>query len=574
MCPVSTLSGSKDVSVATLGVGVGLRAPHYRAFLEQRPKVDWLEVHTENYLNPGGWDRHVLTRLRAHYPISLHGVGLGIGSARALCHTHLQRIKDLVDAIEPVLISEHLCWGAAGERHLNDLLPLPMTDAVLTLVCDRVDRLQSLLGRQVLLENVSTYLRFRDDVMSEAQLLAEVVSRTGCGVLLDVNNLYVNQCNHQENALTALHELAPGSIGEIHLAGHLVTPDAVVDHHGDRVAAPVWQLYRQAMERFGQVPTLIEWDTDLPALEILLDEASKARDIASACSMHSPLSINAPGVKNVPQICHPSSSVAALDAQQRLFASALLDHKVEHALLPVFQGKVEARQPRLALYRGNLSATWSKTLRAAYPVLHALVGNEFFDGMARQYGKLTPSSSGDLNCMGEQLAGFLAVFEPAKDYPYFPEMARLEWACHQAYFAGNRPLLAPTDLARLAPPVLEQTMFAMHPGFQLFRSDWAVAELWLAHQSDSDHDFPAQMACVNHAMVVRPHWKSHIVLLVPAAYAGLRVLHSGGTFGQALDAAFDVDPDFDVGFHLQHWLQHGVFSALEAASPSLAHLNK
>lgn len=182
-----------------LGVGVGLRAPHYREFLERRPQIGWLEVHTENYLDAGGWDAHVLQLLRRDYSISLHGVGLGIGSARGFSERHLARVREVVQRIEPALVSEHLCWGTVGDRHLNDLLPLPLTRAALDLVCERVECIQEALGRRILLENVSTYLRYREDAMSEAEFLAIVAARTGCGILLDVNNLYVNLRNHGED---------------------------------------------------------------------------------------------------------------------------------------------------------------------------------------------------------------------------------------------------------------------------------------------------------------------------------------------------------------------------------------
>jgi uncharacterized protein (UPF0276 family) len=262
-------------------VGIGLRAPHYREFLARRPPVDWLEVHSENYFGDGGWDLHVLQALRADYPVSLHGVGLGLGSARGCDDRHVERLSRLVRRIEPALVSEHLCWSASVDQHFNDLLPLPLTEESLRLVCERTDALQTALAREVLVENVSSSLRYRADVYAEAQFLCELAARTGCGVLLDVNNLFVNQCNHGESALAAMTELNPGCVRELHLAGHRVTPDAVIDHHGDRVAEPVWALYRAALRRFGPCATLIEWDTDIPALDVLLEEAATAR---AACA--------------------------------------------------------------------------------------------------------------------------------------------------------------------------------------------------------------------------------------------------------------------------------------------------
>nr|WKF61937.1 hypothetical protein HUO10_006469 [Paraburkholderia busanensis] len=272
MNPAALLPG------APRGAGIGLRHAHYRDFLAATPPVDWVEVHSENYFGDGGFDLHVLESVRRELPVSLHGVGLGLGSAAPLDRTHVAKLDRLVERIEPALVSEHLCWGTTVGGHLNDLLPMPLTDAALALLCARVGELQDALGRTVLLENVSTYVRFNDDQYGETAFLAELAKRSGCGILLDLNNLYVNQCNHGEDARAAMDALKPGTIGEIHLAGHRVTDVAVIDDHGSRVADPVWALYDYALQRFGALPVLIEWDTRLPALDVLLDEARRARE--------------------------------------------------------------------------------------------------------------------------------------------------------------------------------------------------------------------------------------------------------------------------------------------------------
>ena len=234
-------------------------------------------MHSENYFGAGGLDRHVLERVRADFPISLHGVGLGLGSAEGFSEMHAATVKQLADWIEPAFVSEHLCWCAGLERNFNDLLPLPYTAEALDLVSARVREFQDLLGRQILVENVSAYVAFAESAVAEGEFIAELVRRTGCGVLLDVNNLYVNQVNLGTGALQQMQWLPPDSVKEIHLAGHLVTDKALIDTHGDRVADAVWRLFDAALERFGPVATLIEWDTDVPALEVLLQEAAKAR---------------------------------------------------------------------------------------------------------------------------------------------------------------------------------------------------------------------------------------------------------------------------------------------------------
>ncbi|HEY0847612.1 MAG TPA: DUF692 family protein [Noviherbaspirillum sp.] len=530
------------VSETMLGIGIGLRAMHYRDFLEHRPAVDWLEVHTENYLAAGGWDRHVLDTLRKDYPVSLHGVGLGIGSARGFRAEHLLRIRELVRRIEPALISEHLCWSAVDDRQLNDLLPIPLTRDALAMVCERVDQIQETLGRRILLENVSSYLRYRSDAMSEAEFLAEVATRTGCGILLDVNNLYVNQCNHAEDAVAAMAAMPVDAVGEMHLAGHLVTPDAVIDHHGDRIAPAVWDLYAKALERFGAVSTLIEWDTDIPALTVLLEEAQRARRLVAEERQRrdeEPLAI-----------------------VQQSFANALFDARTEMLALPAFKGDAQLAGQRLALYRGNLTGTWEKVLASAYPVLKALVGEEFFAALARAYGKAHPSRDGDLNRFGEQLAVFLERFAPVADYPYFPDMARLEWALHQAHYAGNACAIDGASFADMSAEQLDAARLTFHPACSLIASDWAVIAVWRAHQADGG-DFPCDLAQQQYGLVVRPGWKADVLMLDAATHAALATLLRGEPLGAALDAALALDEAFDFGAQLHAWLRHGVFIDVE-----------
>jgi len=263
--------------LSRLGAGIGLRARHVPEFLGGRPAAGWLEVHAENYFGAGGRDRDVLERVRRDYPVSLHGVGLGLGSVEGFSARHAERLCALAERIEPVFVSEHLSWGAIAGEHFNDLLPLPHTQEALDLVAARVGALQDRLGRRILLENVTAYVEPGPGELREGEFLAALARRTGCGLLLDVNNLYVNQVNLGRDALAVLRELPPESVEEIHLAGFSEEPLGLVDTHGARVAAPVWRLYESALARFGPVPTLIEWDTDVPPLEVLLQEAHEAQ---------------------------------------------------------------------------------------------------------------------------------------------------------------------------------------------------------------------------------------------------------------------------------------------------------
>ena len=272
-----------DSGTLPVSAGIGLRSPHVAGICAERPAIGWLEVHSENYFVDGGPAIASLDAIRCDYPISLHGVGLSLGSADALDAGHLIRLKRLIRRIEPAAVSEHLCWSHVDGRHLNDLLPLPFTDEALALVCDRVDAVQEALARPLLVENVSAYVRFDHDAMNEWDFVAAVARRTGCNLLFDVNNVYVNAVNHGFDADTFLMAMPSDAVAEIHLAGFDARGACLIDTHGTPVAPPVWELYRAAIARFGPKPTLIEWDTDIPPLELLMDEAAKAQTILEAC---------------------------------------------------------------------------------------------------------------------------------------------------------------------------------------------------------------------------------------------------------------------------------------------------
>lgn len=264
-------------------VGIGLRAPHYRAIQDEQfgqyAAPTFLEVHSENFFGDGGQPLAYLSWFRERYPLSLHGVGLSLGSADPISTHHLATLKRLVDRVEPMLLSEHLCWVGVGGRYLNDLLPVPYTDASLVHVVNHIDQAQSYLQRPLLIENVSSYLEFAESTIPEWEFVAEVSRRSGCQLLLDVNNIYVNSVNQQFDAMTYLRAIPVDAVAEIHLAGYQDTGDVLIDTHGAAVSDPVWALYGQAIARFGCVPTLIEWDADIPTLDVLLAEASHAREI-------------------------------------------------------------------------------------------------------------------------------------------------------------------------------------------------------------------------------------------------------------------------------------------------------
>lgn len=262
--------------------GVGLRPLHFEQVLQERPPVPWFEVHSENFFC-GGEMLRVLDRVRRDYPISLHGVGLSLGSAQPLSRTHLTKLKALTDRTDPVFVSEHLCWGAIGERHLNELLPLPYTEESLALMVARVQETQDVLGRQMLVENVSSYLVYQHSTIPEHEFLAQLALTADCGILLDVNNVYVNAVNHGYDPVSFISSLPRHAVQEIHLAGFTrksgLAADLLIDTHSCAVDPAVWQLYQMAIQYLGTVPTLVEWDQEIPAFEVLSAEAMHAQEI-------------------------------------------------------------------------------------------------------------------------------------------------------------------------------------------------------------------------------------------------------------------------------------------------------
>ena len=281
----TTNNGRARATIPALA-GIGLRSLHYREVVDSHPPVGWFEVHSENYFGKGGAPLFYLDKVRTDYPVSLHGVGLSLGSTDPLDAVHLEKLKALAGRIEPGLVSEHLSWGSSGRAYLNDLLPLPYTEESLSHIVNRISLVQDFLGRRILIENPSSYLEYAHSTLPESEFLVETARRSGCGILLDVNNVYVSCRNHGWDAIAYLQGIPVGLVEEIHLAGHTLNQfeggEILIDTHNRPVCDEVWRLYEYSLQRLGPHPTLIEWDTDIPPLQILLDEARKADQFMEA----------------------------------------------------------------------------------------------------------------------------------------------------------------------------------------------------------------------------------------------------------------------------------------------------
>lgn len=262
-----------------LGCGVGLRTKHYDFILDSWPRMDWFEGITENFMDSGGQPLRILEKIRQHYPVALHGVALSIGSVDPLNPEYLKRLKTLVDRIQPEIVSDHLCWSSTQGENLHDLLPLPFTEESLQHIVLRVRQIQEFLGRPILLENVSTYISYKHSTMPEWEFLAAIAKRSGCGILLDLNNVYVNAVNHDFDPFHYIKQIPAEFVGQFHLAGHTNMGKFLFDTHSKPIIETVWGLYREALKLFGPVSTLIEWDEDIPDFSRLAEECDHARAI-------------------------------------------------------------------------------------------------------------------------------------------------------------------------------------------------------------------------------------------------------------------------------------------------------
>jgi uncharacterized protein len=460
-------AGPTPSSSMPVAAGVGLRFPHHERFLRERPAVAWLEVHAENYLG-GGTVRDCLGELRCEYPVSLHGVGLSLGSAEGVDPRHLERIAALAEEFEPQLVSEHLSWSVVGGDYLADLLPLPLTEEALELLCRHVTQVQERLNRRILIENPSTYLEFEHSSIPEWEFLSALAHRTGCGLLCDVNNIFVSASNHGWNAADYLQGLPAASIEEIHLAGHAmrVLDDGRVlriDNHGSRVAPEVWDLYRVALRLYGPKPTLIEWDTDIPALEVLLDEAAHAQRLIEEA---------ADAERLVDEAAHaPRSLIESPAARLRAHAAPALlavQHAIRPRLLEPQRAAAAGTAPscalaevpglsaemasRLSIYRNTCRSVLVHALQLSFPAVQRLVGNDFFEATAEHFIDGAPRGiprSAWLNEYGAAFPQFLESFAPAAKVPYLADVARLEWAVNGALHAPDAKRLDPARLADL-----------------------------------------------------------------------------------------------------------------------------
>ena len=415
-----------------LGVGAGLRPAYFAQACARDPRIELWEVLTENVMIPGGNPRRVVRGVREHTPIALHGVSLSIGSADPLSDDYVARLRALVDELEPAFVSDHLCWTTIDGRSGHDLWPLPYTDEALAHVIARVGHVQERLGRRILLENPATYVRFAAGDIPEAGFLAELAARSGCGVLLDINNVHVTATNLGADPGAYLAALPPGCVEYMHLAGHSRRGDTLIDSHDRPICEATWQLYAAALARFGPVPTVIERDDRIPPLDELAHELARARD-ARAATRTVPGSVPSPRE-------HERSRSRSLASQQRAF----YEHVTAGAPCPAIVGTS-------AIYAEMYDRRLADALGSSFPQLRACLGDMPFESLARRYVRAHPPHSFTLRELGRELSAFLRTSDVP---PWAAELAALELARLDAFDGPDDAPLTRADTAALEPAAL------------------------------------------------------------------------------------------------------------------------
>jgi len=560
---------------ASAGFGLGLRTPHYSDFLAGPQPLDWLEIITDNFLVEGGKPLVMLDTIRRDYPMAMHGVAMSIGSAGGLDEGYLKKVKALADWVQPLWVSDHLCWTGPGPEQLHDLYPLPYTDEAARLVVAQIRRAQDLLKRQLVLENVSSYIDFRHSAASEWQFLAYIAETADCLLLVDVNNIHVSSVNHRFDPLDYLNALPAHRVQQIHLAGHSDHGHYIVDTHDQPVAPAVWDLYAQACQRFGPVATMIERDDRIPPLQTLMDELAVARGIAARVSeAPSPAVDRASGnfYINLHEASpRASEGVSALQLAQvqRHLGDFILDRttSTDSPLAHLVRDMPGAdAQQRLGIYHHAYRARLAEVLADSFVKTNLYMGSDAFEHDAKAFAVSHPPLTRSLSRYGAAFPAHLASLYP--DNPELHELAQLDWDLRTRFDSADVPALtvalvqaqaqAPSWLSGLAP---------LHPGLVLRQITTNVVPIWRAIEADEEvpevhhHTQPKTMAVWRKAL--QPHFQT----LDDDEASFLQHLMDGHSIEDTANALAGTpalpDPQ-RLGGWLQAWLADGM---LRQAAP-------
>lgn len=551
------------------GCGVGLRTRHYEEILRDWPAMDWFEAISENYMDSGGRPVRTLEAVRAHYPVALHGVSLSIGSADPLNENYLERLRILADRIEPFIVSDHLCWTGVEGQQLHDLLPLPFTEEAICHLVPRVQEVQEKLRRPILLENVSSYVTYRHSVIPEWEFLSEVARRSGCGILLDLNNIYVNARNHGFSPESYLRGVESARVAQFHLAGHSDRGDFLFDTHGGQVVDPVWKIYEQALALFGPVSTLIEWDDAIPEFARLSEEAAKARAFYRLAEVRGRTGVSEVSERYLSKVPSPKGGeISLLELQKRMRdffdpETSAPPQGAAEFLNP--QGKAAGHE-RMSVYAEGYPVRIHEALKECYEAVFKVTGPETFWKLASAYAQKYPSSDYNLNRAGQQFPEFLEKSGLASQWPFLLDLARLDRAVREAFHAFDEP---PQDLSKLQSlPVedWEKARFVFQPSLRILKSEWPVVEIWNQRRDaravllDPAERKPRSILVSRHDLRVR------VETVQDSESLFLELLREGHTLGEVCGRMAEAQEELPLMAWFSKWAACGMVARIELAA--------
>jgi uncharacterized protein (UPF0276 family) len=543
--------------VSHLGFGLGLRAPHYPHIFEHQPEVDWFEIISENFMDTDGRPKRNLARIKEHYPIVMHGVALSIGTVDPLNSDYLQKLKALARWVNPVWISDHLCWTGVAHSNTHDLLPVPYTEEALKHVVARIRQVQDYLERPIALENPSTYLEFKSSHMPEAEFIACMVEKSGCNLLLDINNVYVTCYNHRLDPRAYIDMLPLDRVAQIHLSGHSNYGTHIIDTHDDHVVDEVWALYGYVVKKVGRVlNTMIEWDDKIPGFPVLFAELEKARRVAKDAEHHPALPelTQAP----VPYEMHARISTVSLESEQQLMQDAImLGAKFDSDPAAWIRAKNKfLPADQLAIYTNAYRYRLCDSTAEDYPVLKTYLGDNQFDRLIRDFIETVRSDHFNIGRFGAKLPDFVAT-QTSLD-TFARELCILETAIAQLTDPQETEALTPEHLANMTPETLLESVLHPREALQLFTFKWSVNDYYRSVNEDHPMTTPPEqrptyLAVFRHEDTV---WRME---LAEQEYALLERLFAGMPVGAALEEDSSAATE-QLSLWFARWIRNGLLA--------------
>lgn len=542
----------------SLGYGLGFRPAHFSYIEEHRPPADWFEIISENYMESEGRARRMLDAVKERYPVVMHGVSLSIGTVDALNSDYLKKLKALIDYVDPPWVSDHLCWTGVAHKNTHDLLPVPYTEEALKHIIARIKQVQDILERPIVLENPSTYLEFTCSTITEWDFIAAMAEESGCGLLLDVNNIYVSCYNHRWDPKTYIDAMPLERVAQIHLAGHTNKGTHIVDTHDDHVIDEVWEMYRYTIKRAGRaVNTMIEWDDHIPDFPIVMAELDKARKWAVADEGP----VEMPMFKSFRDNIRPSERLTPLREEMGDMQDAILSGEAQ-AMQPglrIVPKPDFALEAQIGVYIDGYRYRLFDIVHEDYPALRSYMGDEGFNGLLDNYIEATPSESFNVARYIEKFPAF--VRDHAAPFAY--ELAVLETAISRLFDAPESEILGPGDLAGVTPEGFMDLTLMPRKALKLFAFSHAVNAYYTAHleakRPEEPDKAPSYLVVYRHEDDI---WRLDLdereFMVLSALFAGVPV---GEALGAALpEDAADEEALADVQSWFGKWMGNGLLA--------------